>query len=150
MQKPKRSYYLPGKLVTAFDKDVEKSARRSWPRPCWRFWIAMRRDAPKCSIGSTPSSTERSLENPKPLNGGAAVRSLTLETGTPEQMREEVQNAVRAGAPGGRFVLLPTSAPFMLPLGPRALAEATYKAAHEFGTYSAGRLSPLKASETPR
>ncbi len=25
MEKPKRSYYLPGKLVTAFDKDVEKS-----------------------------------------------------------------------------------------------------------------------------
>lgn len=25
MEKPKRSYYLPGKLVHAFDKDVEKS-----------------------------------------------------------------------------------------------------------------------------
>ena len=25
MDKPKRSYYLPGKLVNAFDKDVEKS-----------------------------------------------------------------------------------------------------------------------------
>jgi hypothetical protein len=25
MDKPKRSYYLPSKLVNAFDKDVEKS-----------------------------------------------------------------------------------------------------------------------------
>lgn len=25
MDKPKRSYYLPGKLVNVFDKDVEKS-----------------------------------------------------------------------------------------------------------------------------
>lgn len=25
MEKPKRSYYLPAKLVAAFDKDVEKS-----------------------------------------------------------------------------------------------------------------------------
>lgn len=25
MDKPKRSYYLPAKLVVAFDKDVEKS-----------------------------------------------------------------------------------------------------------------------------
>jgi hypothetical protein len=25
MNKPKRSYYLPAKLVAAFDKDVEKS-----------------------------------------------------------------------------------------------------------------------------
>jgi hypothetical protein len=64
-----------------------------------------------------------------------AVQSLTLETGTPEQMREEVRQAIRCGAPGGRFVLLPTSSPFMVPLEPHTLAntEAMFKAAHEFG-----------------
>jgi len=66
-----------------------------------------------------------------------AVQSLTLETGTPDQMRDEVRLAIEAGASGGRFVLLPTSAPFMVPLDPRTLAnaEAMYRAAHEFGRY---------------
>lgn len=66
-----------------------------------------------------------------------AVQSLTLETGTPETMRAAVRQAIQAGAPGGRFVLLPTSAPFMVPLDPRTLAnaQAMYLAAHEFGVY---------------
>ncbi|HOB74104.1 MAG TPA: uroporphyrinogen decarboxylase family protein [Phycisphaerae bacterium] len=66
-----------------------------------------------------------------------AVQSLILETGTPEQMREAVRSAIAAAAPGGRFVLLPTAAPFMVPLDPRTLAnaEAMFKAAHEFGSY---------------
>lgn len=66
-----------------------------------------------------------------------AVQSLTLETRTPEQMRAEVRQAIQVGAPGGRFVLLPTSAPFMVPLDPRTLANAAamYQAAHEFGAY---------------
>lgn len=63
-----------------------------------------------------------------------AVQSLTLETGTPGQVREQVREAIAAGGPDG-FVLLPTSAPFMLPLSPQVLAnaEAMYLAAHEFG-----------------
>jgi len=66
-----------------------------------------------------------------------AVQALTLETGTPEQMRREVWQAIDDAAAGGRFVLLPTSAPFMVPLDPRCLAnvEAMYQAAHEYGRY---------------
>jgi hypothetical protein len=66
-----------------------------------------------------------------------AVQSLTLETGTPEQMREEVRQAIETAAPGGRFVLMPTSGPFKVPLDPQTLAnaEAMYKAAQEFGRY---------------
>jgi hypothetical protein len=66
-----------------------------------------------------------------------AIQSLTLEAGSPEDMRQAVHQAIQAGAPGGRFVLLPTSPPFMVPLKPQALAnsEAMFRAAHEFGAY---------------
>lgn len=67
-----------------------------------------------------------------------AVQALTLESGTPETMRQEVREAIAAGADGGGFVLFPTSSPFMVPLDPRCLAnaEAMYLAAHEFGQYA--------------
>jgi len=66
-----------------------------------------------------------------------AVQALTLEQGTPEQVRQEVRAAIEAAAPGGGFVLLPTAAPFSIPLPASTLAniEAMYKAAHEFGRY---------------
>ena len=50
-------------------------------------------------------------------------------------MRREIREAIEVGAPGGGFVLLPTSSPFMLPLDSQCLAnaEAMYTAAHEFG-----------------
>jgi len=65
------------------------------------------------------------------------VQAVTLETGTPEQVRRQVREALAAGAPGGRFVVLPTAAPFMVPLEPRLLAniEAMYAAVHEYGQY---------------
>jgi hypothetical protein len=66
-----------------------------------------------------------------------AVQSLVLETGTPEQMRCHMREAIETGAPGGGFVLLPTAAPFMVPLDDRCLANARlmYETAHEFGRY---------------
>lgn len=66
-----------------------------------------------------------------------AVQSLALEKGTPLDMRDHVKQAIDEGAAGGRFVLLPTSAPFMVPLDPQCLdnARAMYEAAHEFGAY---------------
>jgi hypothetical protein len=69
------------------------------------------------------------------------VQALTLETGTPEEMRSSVRRAIDDAAGGGRFVLLPTSAPFMIPLDPRCLAnaEAMYQAAHEYGRYDGPR-----------
>lgn len=66
-----------------------------------------------------------------------AVQSLVLETGTPEQMRDHIREAIEVGAPGGGFVLLPTSAPFMVPLANRCLANVRvmYETAHELGRY---------------
>lgn len=65
-----------------------------------------------------------------------AVQSLTLETGTPEDVRREVREAIETAAHDGGFVLLPTSPPFMVPLARRSLEnlQAMYRAAHEFGT----------------
>jgi hypothetical protein len=67
-----------------------------------------------------------------------AVQSVTLERGTPDDVRQQVREAIESAAKGGGFVLLPTAAPFMVPLSPEALAnaEAMYQAAHEFGTYA--------------
>jgi hypothetical protein len=67
-----------------------------------------------------------------------AVQARTLETGTPAELRAEVQAALQSGAPGGGFVLLPTSAPFMTPLTPRCLENAgmMYHTAHELGRYA--------------
>jgi hypothetical protein len=64
-----------------------------------------------------------------------AVQALVLETGTPQQMREHIRQAIAEGAGGGGFVLLPTAAPFMVPLAPQCLrnAQAMFEAAHEFG-----------------
>ena len=66
-----------------------------------------------------------------------AVQALTLEQGTPENVRQEIRSAIEAGAPGGGFVLLPTAAPFSVPLPDKVLSNvrAMYEAAHEFGKY---------------
>jgi len=66
-----------------------------------------------------------------------AVQALTLESGTPQQVREEVRQAIRVGGAGGGFIVLPTSGPFMVPLDPRVLANARamFEAVHEFGWY---------------
>jgi uroporphyrinogen-III decarboxylase len=66
-----------------------------------------------------------------------AVQALTLEQGTAEEVREEVRQAIEIGAPGGGFVILPTAAPFHVPLTQQTLANAEmmYQATHEFGSY---------------
>lgn len=67
-----------------------------------------------------------------------AVQALVLERGTAEEMRAHMREAIEVGAPGGGFVLLPTAAPFMVPLDERCLANARimYEVAHEFGRYA--------------
>lgn len=66
-----------------------------------------------------------------------AIQAHTLETGTPEDVRREVREAVKTAASDGAFVLLPTSPPFMVPLAAKSLEnlQAMYLAAHEFGIY---------------
>jgi len=70
------------------------------------------------------------------LMGG--IQAVALECGTPEQMRREVREAIEQAAGDGRFVVLPTAGPFMVPLAPHTLAnmEAMFLAAHEFGSYT--------------
>lgn len=67
-----------------------------------------------------------------------SIQAVTLEAGTPAEMRDQVKASIETGGPGGGFVLLPTAAPFMVPLEPHCLAnaEAMYLAAHEYGQYS--------------
>jgi uroporphyrinogen-III decarboxylase len=66
-----------------------------------------------------------------------AVQARTLECGAAQDMEREVRDAIRDAAPGGGFVLLPTSAPFMLPLTPECLrnAEVMYRTVHQYGVY---------------
>lgn len=66
-----------------------------------------------------------------------SVQAFTLENGTAEDVRRQVRESIDVAADGGRFVLLPTSAPFMVPIAPHVLrnVEAMYLAAHEFGEY---------------
>lgn len=66
-----------------------------------------------------------------------AVQARTLEAGTAEQIEAEVRAALRDGSPGGGFVVLPTSAPFMLPLTSACLAnaEVMYRTVHAHGAY---------------
>ncbi|MBK9119105.1 MAG: hypothetical protein IPM18_05825 [Phycisphaerales bacterium] len=67
-----------------------------------------------------------------------AVQARTLEAGTPAEMEAEVRAALRDGSPGGGFVVLPTSAPFMVPLTARCLenAEVMYRTVHAHGRYT--------------
>jgi uroporphyrinogen decarboxylase len=67
-----------------------------------------------------------------------AIQAYTLETAEPHEIRRQVREAIDAGAPGGGFVLLPTAAPFMVPLAPRVLGnfETMYQAAHDHGRYT--------------
>lgn len=64
-----------------------------------------------------------------------AVQARTLECGTVADIENEVRAAIDVGAPGGGFILLPTAAPFMLPLAPRTLQNAgiMYQTAHQHG-----------------
>lgn len=66
-----------------------------------------------------------------------AIQAVTLERGTPNEVREAVRQAIDEGAAGGRFVLFPTAGPFMVPLEPTILpnAEIMYRTAHELGGY---------------
>jgi uroporphyrinogen-III decarboxylase len=60
-----------------------------------------------------------------------------LETASAEQVRAEVRKTMKAGRPGGRFVLMPTAAPIDVPLNKRT--EENYLAfmetAKELGEY---------------
>ena len=67
------------------------------------------------------------------LMGG--VQAVTLETGRTEEVETEVKLAIETLGRFHRFVVLPTSAPFRVPLEAGCLAncEAMYRAAHRYG-----------------
>ncbi len=67
------------------------------------------------------------------LMGG--IQATTLERGTPDEVREEVRRGIEVLGATGRYVVLPTSAPFMVPLDPKCLEniKAMYEAAHTCG-----------------
>ena len=69
------------------------------------------------------------------LLGG--MPALTLERGTPDDVRAQVRQSIAEGAAGGGFIFLPTSTPFMVPLTPQCLenARAYYDAVHTYGVY---------------
>jgi len=90
---------------------------------------------PMTTADVTLADIKRRIGNRMCLMG--AVQALTLEQGTPRDVRREVRAAIEAGAPGGAFCLLPTAAPFSVPLPENVLANlrAMYEAAHEYGWY---------------
>jgi hypothetical protein len=70
------------------------------------------------------------------LMGG--IQASELELGGPEDIDRRVREILEAGAPGGRFVLLPTSAPIAHPLPPRLVENyrTYFRAAHAYGRYA--------------
>ncbi len=64
------------------------------------------------------------------LMGG--MQAVTLECGSVEQVTQQAEGAVRDGAPGGGFVLLPTSMPVHVPLDEKTVRnyEAMFRVAH--------------------
>ena len=69
------------------------------------------------------------------LMGG--VQAAELEGLTPERLDARLQEVIEAGAPGGGFVLLPTSAPIEHPLSRRVLENyrVYFRAAAKYGGY---------------
>jgi len=69
------------------------------------------------------------------LFGG--VQAAELERLAPDALRARLREVIEAGMPGGRFGLLPTSAPIEYPLSRRVVDayRVFFQAAHEFGTY---------------
>jgi len=69
------------------------------------------------------------------LMGG--LQATELELLSPEQIDARVKEVLAAAAPGGRFVLLPSSAPIQYPLPPRVVENyrACFEAAHKHGRY---------------
>lgn len=69
------------------------------------------------------------------LMGG--MQATELELTSPEQIDARVRQIAEAAAPGGGFVLLPTSAPIEYPLAPRLIENyrAYFRAAHTYGRY---------------
>ena len=90
---------------------------------------------PLTSADVTLAEVKKCLGQRMCIMGG--IQAVTLETGSPETVRQEVQTALAQGAPGGRYVALPTAGPFMVPLDPRALAnaEVMFRTVHEHGRY---------------
>ena len=66
-----------------------------------------------------------------------AIQALTIETASPDEVKQQVREAIEIAAGGGGFVILPTAGPFMIPLDQKYLTniEAMYLAAQEFGKY---------------
>jgi len=91
---------------------------------------------PLASADVTLTEVKQALGDRMCLMG--AVQATTLENGTPAQMDAEVRAAIRDAGAGGGFILLPTAAPFMLPLTPVCLenARTMYTAARHYGCYA--------------
>lgn len=90
---------------------------------------------PMATADVTLAEVKAKLGSRMCLMGG--VQAHALETAAPQEVREVVRRAIADAGAGGGFVVLPTSAPFMVPLDPRCLAnlETMYTATHEFGRY---------------
>jgi hypothetical protein len=88
---------------------------------------------PLTTADVTREELARRLGGKMCLMGG--VQARTLETGTPDDMREEVRRGIEVLGANGRYVVLPTAAPFMVPLAPKCLENlrAMYEAAHACG-----------------
>jgi uroporphyrinogen-III decarboxylase len=88
---------------------------------------------PAVTADVTMAYLKKTLGHKMCLMGGIQAREL--ETFTPQQIKHRVREVLEVAAPGGGFVLLPTSTPIEYPLNPRLVDayRAYFQAAREYG-----------------
>jgi uroporphyrinogen decarboxylase len=90
---------------------------------------------PAATADVTIEQVKRRLGDRMCLMGG--IQAAELELLSPEGVAARVREILEAAAPGGGFILLPTSAPIEYPLSPRLVENyrAYFQAAHDHGRY---------------
>lgn len=93
---------------------------------------------PAVTADVTMQQVKRRLGEEMCLMGGIQARELELTS--PKQIDARVREILEVAAPGGGFVLLPTSAPIEYPLAPRLIENyrAYFQAAHKYGRCGLG------------
>lgn len=90
---------------------------------------------PMATADVTMAEVKQTLGDRMCLMGG--MQAQTLETSSADAVEAQAKEVIEAGAAGGGLILLPTSAPFMVPLTEKCLAnfQTMFEAVHKYGQY---------------